>query len=98
MNHKLEPVESKNGYYAGIQIYEQRNGTLDLVSPPVNISEGDEEPRKLYPVATLPITCHFIFYGCQLVLKVVTKDTAQLKSCSIRYIVYTFCLFHKSVS
>ena len=79
---KLDPVESEDGYYVGIQVVNNFTGALTEVIPPIVISEGDEHTQKMYLVATIPITCNHDS-DCFLGVKVKSENSA-LSTCTYR--------------
>ena len=86
--YKLDPVESENGYYVGMQVVKSfaEDGTFEEVLPPVVISENDTEPKELYLISTIPITCP----NQRCLLEVVAEsekddnDGAALETCIFR--------------
>ena len=66
-NTKLDPLLSSNGYYVGIQVYENTTGTFGEILPPIKISESDEEARELYIASTVPILCRL---NCDLDIRI----------------------------
>ena len=85
-NYKLDPVESENGYYVGMQIVKSfaEDGTFEEVLPPVVISESDVAPKELYLISTIPITCPDNIVRCVLEISVEEDDSAAFETCFFR--------------
>ncbi len=75
--HRLNPVRSENGYFVGIQVYEETNEQLGQIMPPIEINEADDSVRKLHIATTVPTTT-------TLEIKVRTERGAALQVCSWR--------------
>lgn len=92
----LDPVRSQNGYFTGIKVYEEVNGTLGVLLPPVRISETDvdeERQRRLFPVSTLPVVCPAWIpaFLCRLELKVRTLFEEGQAVCAVGSVIYLRC-------